>query len=37
MLAEIVRVDEAALDPGEIVDGLRAQVNPEGAEQVKEI
>jgi hypothetical protein len=31
------RVEVDALDPGEIVDGLRAQVIPAGAEQVSEI
>jgi len=36
-MAEIVKVEEAALDPGEIVEGLRAHVNPVGAEQVSVI
>jgi hypothetical protein len=35
--AEIVKVEDAALDPGEIVEGLRAHVNPAGAEQVSVI
>jgi hypothetical protein len=30
-------VEDAALDPGEIVEGLREQVKPVGAEQVSEI
>src|ERR1700728_3129673 len=33
----MVSVEEAAVDPGEIVEGLRAQVRPEGAEQVSVI
>jgi hypothetical protein len=36
-MAEMVSVEEAALDPGEIVEGLKAQVSPEGAEQVSVI
>jgi len=30
----MVNVEDEALDPGEIVEGLKAQVNPAGAEQV---
>jgi hypothetical protein len=30
-------VEDAALDPGEMVEGLREQVKPVGAEQVSEI
>jgi hypothetical protein len=30
-------VDDEALDPGEIVEELREQVKPAGAEQVSEI
>ena len=33
----IDKVEVDALDPGEIVDGLREQVKPPGAEQVSEI
>jgi hypothetical protein len=33
----MVRVEDAALDPGEIVEGLREQVSPAGAAQVSEI
>src|SRR5579872_53144 len=35
--AVTVKVDDAALDPGEIVVGLNAQVTPAGAVQVSEI
>jgi hypothetical protein len=34
---ENVNVEDDALDPGEIVEGLREQVEPAGAEQVSEI
>jgi hypothetical protein len=33
----MVNVEDEALDPGEIVEGLKAQVRPEGAEQDSEI
>jgi hypothetical protein len=33
----MVKVDDAALDPGEIVEGLKAQDRPAGAEQESEI
>jgi hypothetical protein len=33
----MVKVEADALDPGEIVGGLKAQVSPAGAEQVSEI
>jgi hypothetical protein len=33
----MVRVEDAALEPGEMVEGLREQVNPAGAEQVSVI
>jgi hypothetical protein len=33
----MVKVDDAALDPGEMVEGLKAQANPAGAEQVSVI
>ena len=35
--AEMVRVEGAALDPGEMIEGFKAQVSPEGAEQVRVI
>ena len=35
--ADTVNVEDDALDPGEIVEGLRVQVKPLGAEQVREI
>jgi len=35
--ADIVNVEDAALEPGEMVEGLREQVNPAGAEQVSVI
>ena len=35
--AEMVNVDPEALDPGEIVEGLKAQVSPAGAVQEREI
>jgi hypothetical protein len=35
--AVIVNVEDDALAPGEIIEGLRAQVKPAGAEQVSEI
>ena len=35
--AEMVKVEDAALDPGEMVEGLKAQFNPAGAEQVSVI
>ena len=35
--AEIVNVADEALDPGEMVDGLKAQLNPAGAVQESEI
>jgi hypothetical protein len=35
--AETVNVEDAALDPGEMVEGLREQVRPVGAEQASEI
>jgi hypothetical protein len=35
--AESVKVEDAALDPGEIVEGLREQVKPVGAVQASEI
>jgi len=35
--AETVKVEDAALDPGEIVEGLKAQLSPAGAEQVSVI
>jgi hypothetical protein len=31
--AEIVKVEDDALDPGEMVEGLKAQLRPEGAAQ----
>jgi hypothetical protein len=33
----MVNVEDEELDPGEIVEGLKAQVNPAGAEQVRAI
>jgi hypothetical protein len=33
----MVNVEDEELDPGEIVEGLKAQVNPAGAEQVSAI
>jgi hypothetical protein len=33
----MVNVEADALDPGEIVEGLKAQVRPAGAEQEREI
>jgi len=36
-VAEMVNVEVDALDPGEIVEGLKAQVRPAGAEQDREI
>jgi hypothetical protein len=33
----MVKVEDEALDPGEIVAGLREQVKPTGAEQVSAI
>jgi hypothetical protein len=30
-------VEDAALDPGDIIEGLKAQVNPAGAAQVSVI
>ena len=33
----MVRVEDEALDPGEIVEELKAQLKPAGAEQVSEI
>lgn len=35
--AEMVRVDAAVLDPGEMADGLKVQLKPAGAEQEREI
>ena len=35
--AETVNVEDDVLDPGEIVEGLREQVKPVGAEQASEI
>jgi hypothetical protein len=35
--AESIKVEDAALDPGEIVEGLREQVKPVGAVQASEI
>jgi hypothetical protein len=35
--AEMVKVEVEVLDPGEIVEGLKEQVNPAGAEQVSVI
>lgn len=36
-VAETVKVEDDALDPGEIVEGLKAQVRPAAAEQLSEI
>ena len=33
----MVNVEDAVLEPGEMVEGLREQVNPLGAEQVSVI
>jgi hypothetical protein len=33
----MVKVEDDALDPGEIVEGEKAQINPAGAEQVSAI
>jgi hypothetical protein len=33
----MVKVEDAALEPGTMVEGLKAQVNPAGAIQVREI
>jgi hypothetical protein len=33
----MVKVEDEALDPGEIVEGLREQVKPAGAEQLSAI
>jgi hypothetical protein len=33
----MVKVEDAALDPGAIVAGLKAQVRPAAAEQLREI
>jgi hypothetical protein len=35
--AEIVKVAEDPLDPGEIAEGLKAQLSPAGAAQEREI
>lgn len=35
--AEIVKVEDAVLDPGEMTDGFNEQVSPEGAAQVNVI
>jgi hypothetical protein len=35
--AETVSIEDDVLDPGEIVDGLREQVKPVGAEQASAI
>jgi hypothetical protein len=37
MAAEMVKVEDDALDPGEMVVGLKAQLRPAGAEHESEI